>query len=200
MADISAGAVKDLREKTGAGMMDCKKALQEACGDCEKAISILRERGAAVLAKREAKTASEGTVECYIHTGGKIGVLVELNCETDFVAKNEDFKELARDIAMHISWSNPEFLSREQISEEKLACEREINRQWAINQGKPEAAVAKIVEGRMEKYFSSVVLMDQPFIKNEDQTITELIREKAGKIGEKIEIRRFVRFRVGEEA
>lgn len=200
MADISAGAVKDLREKTGAGMMDCKKALQEACGDFDKAVNILREKGAAVLAKREAKTASEGTVECYIHTGGKIGVLVELNCETDFVAKNEEFKDLAKDIAMHISWSNPEFLSREQISEQKLADEAEINRQWALNQGKPEAAVAKIVEGRMEKYFSTVVLMDQPFIKNEDQTISELIREKAGKIGEKIEIRRFVRFRVGEEA
>lgn len=200
MADISAGVVKDLREKTGAGMMDCKKALQEAGGDVEKAITILREKGAAVLAKREAKAASEGTVECYIHTGGKIGVLVELNCETDFVAKTDDFKELAKDIAMHISWSNPEYLNRESISAEKLECEREINRQWALNQGKPEAALPKIVEGRMEKYFSTVVLLDQPFIKNEDTTIGELVREKAGKLGEKIEIRRFVRFRVGEEA
>ncbi len=200
MADISAGVVKDLREKTGAGMMDCKKALQEAGGDVEKAITILREKGAAVLAKRESKAASEGTVECYIHTGGKIGVLVELNCETDFVAKTDDFKELAKDIAMHISWSNPEYLTREQIPADKLECEREIHRQWALNQGKPEAAVPKIVEGRMEKFYSTVVLMDQPFIKNEDTTISELIRERAGKLGEKIEVRRFVRFRVGEEA
>jgi elongation factor Ts len=199
MADISAGVVKDLREKTGAGMMDCKRALEESCGDIEKAINILREKGAAVLAKRESKAASEGTVECYIHTGGKIGVLVELNCETDFVAKTDDFKELAKDIAMHISWSNPEYLAREEISCEKLEGEREIHRQWALNQGKPEAALLKIVEGRIEKYFSTVVLLDQAFIKNEDVTIGELIREKIGKLGEKIEVRRFARFRVGEE-
>jgi len=199
VADINAGIVKDLREKTGAGMMDCKKALQECGGDIEKAITILREKGAAVLAKRESKTASEGTVETYIHTGGKIGVLVELSCETDFVAKTDDFKELAKDIAMHISWSNPEYLTREDIPAEKLEAEREVHRQWAMNQGKPEAALPKIVEGRMDKFFSTVVLMDQPFIKNEDTTIGELIREKAGKLGEKMEIRRFVRFRVGEE-
>ncbi|MBP6963782.1 MAG: translation elongation factor Ts [Armatimonadetes bacterium] len=199
MADINAGIVKDLREKTGAGMMDCKKALQECGGDIEKAITILREKGAAVLAKRESKTASEGTVETYIHTGGKIGVLVELSCETDFVAKTDDFKELAKDIAMHISWSNPEYLTREDIPAEKLEAEREVHRQWAMNQGKPEAALPKIVEGRMDKFFSTVVLMDQPFIKNEDQTIGELVKEKAAKLGEKMGVRRFARFRVGEE-
>ena len=199
MADINAGIVKDLREKTGAGMMDCKKALQECGGDIEKAITILREKGAAVLAKRESKTASEGTVETYIHTGGKIGVLVELSCETDFVAKTDDFKELAKDIAMHISWSNPEYLTREDIPAEKLEAEREVHRQWAMNQGKPEAALPKIVEGRMDKFFSTVVLMDQPFIKNEDQTIGELVKEKAAKLGEKMGVRRFARFRVGEQ-
>jgi len=199
VADINAGIVKDLREKTGAGMMDCKKALQECGGDIEKAITILREKGAAVLAKRESKTASEGTVETYIHTGGKIGVLVELSCETDFVAKTDDFKELAKDIAMHISWSNPEYLTREDIPAEKLEAEREVHRQWAMNQGKPEAALPKIVEGRMDKFFSTVVLMDQPFIKNEDQTIGELVKEKAAKLGEKMGVRRFARFRVGEE-
>lgn len=197
---VSADKVKELREKTGAGMMDCKKALEECGGDMEKAGNLLREKGAAVLAKREARVATEGTIACYIHTGGKIGVMVELNSETDFVARNELFQELARDIAMHISWSQPEYITREDIPAEKLEQEREINRQWALNQGKPEAALPKIVEGRMDKYFSQVVLMDQPFIKNEDETIGDLIRNVAGKLGEKIAVRRFVRFRVGEEA
>jgi elongation factor Ts len=153
-----------------------------------------------VLEKRESKTASEGTVACYIHGGGKIGVMVELNCETDFVAKTDDFKELARDIAMHVAWSRPEFLTREDMPEDRKEKEQEINRQWALNQGKPEAALPKIIEGRMEKFFSTMVLMDQPFVKNEDMTIGELIREKAGKLGEKIMLRRFVRFSVGEES
>ncbi len=197
---ISAECVKELRDATGAGMMDCKKALEQAGGDIEKATTILREKGAAVLAKREAKTASEGTIACYIHTGGKVGVMIELNCETDFVAKTDDFKDLARDIAMQIAWSQPEYVTREDIPEHRLEKEREINRQWALNQGKPEAAIPKILEGRLEKFFSTVVLMDQPFVKNEDTSIGELIREKAGKLGEKIVIRRFVRYRVGEEA
>lgn len=196
---ITAEQVRELREKTGAGMMDCKKALEEAGGDFEKAVTLLRERGTAVLAKREAKSATEGTIACYVHTGGKIGVMVELNCETDFVAKTEDFQELARDIAMQIAWSQPEYVSREEIPESRLEQEREIHRQWALNQGKPEAAVQKIVEGRMEKFYSAIVLLDQPYIKNEDLTIGDLIREKAGKLGEKIAVRRFVRYRVGEE-
>ena len=197
---VSADKVKELREKTGAGMMDCKRALEECAGDIEKASNLLREKGAAVLAKREAKAATEGTVAFYIHTGGKIGVMVELNSETDFVAKNELFQELARDIAMHVSWSQPEYITREDIPAERLEKEREINRQWALNQGKPEAAVSKIVEGRIEKYYSQVVLMDQPFIKNEDETIGDLVRNVAGKLGEKIAVRRYARFRVGEEA
>lgn len=197
--EITAEKVRDLREKTGAGMMDCKKALQETGGDMDKAITLLREKGAAVLSKRESKTAEEGTVACYIHTGGKIGVMVELNCETDFVAKTDDFQNLARDIAMQVSWSQPEFMTREEISAERLEQEREISKQWALNQGKPEAALPKIVEGRLEKFFSQVVLMDQPFIKNEDMTIGAMITEKVGKLGEKIAIRRYVRFRVGEE-
>jgi elongation factor Ts len=164
----------------------------------EKAINILREKGAAVLSKREAKVTSEGTVACYIHTGGKIGVMVELNCETDFVAKTDDFQELARDIAMQVSWSQPEYITREEIPAERIETEREINAQWARNEKKPEAAVPKIVEGRMEKFYSAVVLMDQPFIKNDDTTIGEIIKEKVGKLGEKIIVRRFVRYRVGE--
>jgi elongation factor Ts len=196
---ISAQIVRDLREKTGAGMMDCKKALEQAGGDIEKATAILREKGAAVLEKREAKATTEGTVACYIHTGGKIGVMVEVDSETDFVAKTDEFQELARDIAMQIAWSQPEYITREQIPAEKVAAEREIHEQWARNQGKPESALPRIIEGRMEKFFSTICLMDQPFIKHEDTSISELIKEKAGRLGEKIVIRRFVRYRVGED-
>lgn len=195
---VTADKVKELREKTGAGMMDCKRALEQALGDLEKATTLLREKGAAVLSKRESRATTEGTVACYIHTGGKIGVMVELNCETDFVAKTDQFKDLARDIAMHVSWSQPEYVSREDVPESTVEQEREIHRQWALNQGKPEAALPKIVEGRMEKFFSTVVLMDQPFVKNEELTVGDLIREQAGKLGEKIVVRRFVRYRVGE--
>ncbi len=197
---VTAVKVKELREKTGAGMMDCKRALEQAGGDMEKAVDFLRERGAAVVAKREAKPTTEGLVESYIHTGGKIGVLVELNCETDFVARTGEFKELARDIAMQIAWSRPEYLSREDIPEHRIEKEREIHRQWAVNQGKPEAAVPKIVEGRIEKFYSTVVLMDQPFIKDEEKTIGEVVREKIARLGEKIVVRRFARYRVGETA
>lgn len=196
---VSADKVKELREKTGAGMMDCKRALEQCGGDLEKATNLLREKGAAVLSKREARVTTEGTVACYIHTGAKVGVMVELNSETDFVAKTDEFKELAHDVAMQISWSQPEYVTRQDIPEDRIEKEREIHRQWALNQGKPETAVPKIVEGRIEKFFSTVVLMDQPFIKNEDMTIGDLIREKAAKLGEKIALRRFVRFRVGEE-
>ena len=195
---VTAERVKELRETTGAGMMDCKKALEQAGGDMEKAIGILREKGSAVLSKREAKATTEGTVACYIHTGGKVGVMVELDCETDLVAKTDDFKELAHDIAMQIAWSQPEYVSREDIPEARIEQEREIHHQWALNQGKPEAALPKIIEGRLEKFYSTVVLLDQPFIKNEDVSISELIREKAGKLGEKIVLQRFVRYRVGE--
>ncbi len=195
---ISADKVKELREKTGAGMMECKRALEEAGGDMERAANILREKGAATLSKRDAKATTEGTIACYVHTGGKIGVLVELDCETDFVAKTEEFQQLAHDIAMQIAWSQPEYISREDIPQERLEQEREIHRQWALNQGKPEAALPKIVEGRMEKFYATVVLMDQPFIKDETKTIADLIHEKVAKLKEKIVVRRFVRYRVGE--
>ncbi|MDH7480375.1 MAG: translation elongation factor Ts [Armatimonadota bacterium] len=195
---ISADKVKELRERTGAGMMECKRALEEAGGDMERAANILREKGAATLSKREAKATTEGTIACYVHTGGKIGVLVELDCETDFVAKTEEFQQLAHDIAMQIAWSQPEYISREDIPQERLEQEREIHRQWALNQGKPEAALPKIIEGRMEKFYATVVLMDQPFIKDETKTIADLIHEKVAKLKEKIVVRRFVRYRVGE--
>ncbi|MDI6827377.1 MAG: translation elongation factor Ts [Armatimonadota bacterium] len=195
---ISADKVKELREKTGAGMMECKRALEEAGGDMERAANILREKGAATLSKRDAKATTEGTIACYVHTGGKIGVMVELDCETDFVAKTEEFQQLAHDIAMQIAWSQPEYISREDIPQERLDQEREIHRQWALNQGKPEAALPKIVEGRMEKFYATVVLMDQPFIKDETKTIADLIHEKVAKLKEKIVVRRFVRYRVGE--
>lgn len=195
---VTAGTVKELRDKTGAGMMDCKRALEQTGGDLEKATAILREKGAAVLSKREAKATTEGTIACYIHTGGKIGVMVELDCETDFVANTDEFKEMARDIAMQVSWSQPEYVTREDIPEERLEQERAIHKQWALNQGKPEAAIPKIIEGRIEKFYSTVVLLDQPFIKNEDITIGDLIRERAAKLGEKIVVRRFMRYRVGE--
>ena len=177
-----------------------KRALEQTDGDLEKATAILREKGAAVLSKREAKATTEGTISCYIHTGGKIGVMVELDCETDFVANTDDFKEMARDIAMQVSWSQPEYVTREDIPAERLEQERAIHQQWALNQGKPEAAIPKIVEGRMDKFYSTVVLLDQPFIKNEDVTIGDLIKEKASKLGEKIVVRRFMRYRVGETA
>ena len=197
---VTAGTVKELREKTGAGMMDCKRALEQVGGDIEKATAILREKGAAVLSKREAKATTEGTIACYIHTGGKIGVMVELDCETDFVANTNEFKEMARDIAMQVSWSQPEYVTREDIPEDRLEQERAIQEQWALNQGKPEAAIPKIVEGRLDKFYSTVVLLDQPFIKNEDVTIGDLIRERAAKLGEKIVVKRFARYRVGETA
>lgn len=195
---ISAETVKQLRETTGAGMMDCKRALEQTGGDIDKAVAVLREKGSAVLAKRESKSASEGVIASYIHTGGKIGVIVELNCETDFVAKTDDFQELARDIAMQIAWSQPQYLTRDDIPEAEKEAEREIHRKWALNEGKPEAALPKIVEGRMEKFYSTVALMDQPFIKDQEMSISELIKEKAAKIGEKIAVKRYARFRVGE--
>ena len=196
---ITADCVKQLREATGAGMMDCKKALEQTDGDIDKAVAVLREKGSAVLAKRESRDATEGTIASYIHTGGKIGVIVEVNCETDFVAKTDEFQELARDISMQIAWSQPEYLVREEIAETVIETEREIHKKWAINEGKPEAAIPRIIEGRMDKYYSTVVLMDQPFIKNQDMNIAELIKEKAAKLGEKLVVRRFARFRVGAE-
>ncbi|MEG1661028.1 MAG: translation elongation factor Ts [Clostridiales bacterium] len=193
---ISAETVKNLRERTGAGMMDCKRALTEADGDVEKAIDLLRERGLAAAAKKAGRIAAEGLVEAYIHGGGRIGVLVEINCETDFVAKTAEYKEFSRDIAMQIAASNPEYIRREDA--EVLERERTIARVQAVNEGKPEKILDKIVEGRIEKYYKEFCLMEQVYIKNNDQTVTQYLTEKIAKIGENISIRRFARFVVGE--
>ncbi len=195
---ISAGQVKELREKTGAGMMDCKKALTEANGDMEKAIELLREKGLSAAAKKAGRIAAEGVVESYIHMGGKIGVLVEINCETDFVAKTDEFKELARDIAMQIAAYNPLFVSRDEVPADEIEKEKEIYKQQAINEGKPEQIAEKMVEGRLKNYYKEVCLLEQAFIKDGDKTVEALVNEKVAKIGEKISIRRFVRYQLGE--
>lgn len=197
---ITAEMVKKLREQTGAGMMDCKKALTETGGDYEKAVTLLREKGIAVAAKRESRAASEGVIGSYIHMGGQIGVLVEMNCETTFVAKTDEFQQLAKDVAMHISWSNPDYLKREDIPADVLEKERAVHRQWAVKEGKPENVIDRIVEGRMKDFYSRVCLLEQPYVKEEDQTIQDLINNLMGKIGEKLSVARFIRFRVGEGA
>jgi len=198
MAEISASMVKELRERTGAGMMDCKKALAEVGGDMEKAIEFLREKGLAAAAKKAGRIAAEGIVESYIHGGGRIGVLLEINCETDFVAKNEDFRALAKDIAMQIAAAKPEYVRREEVPAEAVEKEREILRAQALNEGKPEKIVEKMVEGRIEKYFKEVCLLEQPFIKDNDKTVQQVINEVIAKIGEKIDVRRFTRYEMGE--
>lgn len=195
---INAADVKTLRERTGAGMLDCKKALEEAGGDLTKAGELLREKGLAAAAKKGDRIATEGVVESYIHAGGRIGVLVEVNCETDFVGKTEQFRSFVKDIAMQIAAANPKFLSREEVSQDELDKEKEILRNQALNEGKPEKIVDKMVEGRMNKYYEENCLMEQVFVKDQDKTITTLLNEKISAIGEKISIRRFVRYELGE--
>ncbi|MFM9327082.1 translation elongation factor Ts [Paenibacillus mesotrionivorans] len=195
---VSASAVKELREKTGAGMLDCKKALDESEGNIERAAEILREKGLAAAAKKGGRVATEGVVEAYIHAGGRIGVLVEINCETDFVGKTEQFREFARDIAMQIAAANPKFVRREEVSGEELEKEKEILRAQALNEGKPEKIVDRMVEGRINKYYEEYCLMEQSFIKDPDKTIDTLLKEKIAAIGENISIRRFVRYELGE--
>ncbi|MBW7996744.1 MAG: translation elongation factor Ts [Candidatus Glassbacteria bacterium] len=195
---ISAAAVQALRKASGAGMMDCKRALEEAGGDQEKATGILRKKGAMKAAKRQDREAREGVVHSYIHMGGKIGVLVEINCETDFVALTDDFKDLAKNIAMHIAASNPDAISREEIDPDLIEKEKTIYQEQALASGKPENVVEKIVEGRMNKYFQEVCLLEQPFVKNPDTMIGTLIREAAAKLGENVQVRRFARFQLGE--
>jgi elongation factor Ts len=195
---ITAEMVKDLRERTGAGMMDCKKALTETGGDLDKAIDFLREKGLAAAAKRAGRVAAEGVVEAYIHGGGRIGVMLELNCETDFVAKTDDFKALAKDLAMQVAASNPSYVRREEVPAEVIAHEREVLKAQAMNEGKPANIAEKMVEGRIEKYYKENCLMEQPFIKDPDTTVTQLITAKIAKIGENISVRRFVRFQLGE--
>lgn len=195
---VTAQAVKELREKTGAGMLDCKKALEEANGDLTKASEILREKGLAAAAKKGDRVATEGVVESYIHAGGRIGVLVEVNCETDFVGKTDSFREFVRDIAMQIAATSPLYVAREEVPQEALEKEREILRAQALNEGKPAHIVDKMVEGRLSKYYEEYCLLEQAFIKDQDKTINTLLNEKVATIGEKISIRRFVRYELGE--
>ncbi len=195
---ITADMVKQLRERTGAGMMDCKKALSEAGGDMEKAIEILRERGLAAAAKKAGRIAAEGLVDAYIHGDGRIGVLVEVNVETDFAARNEEFRAFVKDIAMQIAAAKPEYIRREDIPAEVIEKEREILRAQALNEGKPEKVVEKMVEGRLEKFYKEVCLLEQPWIRDPDKTIQQLLTEKIATIGENINIRRFARFERGE--
>ncbi|HDH57631.1 MAG TPA: translation elongation factor Ts [Bacteroidetes bacterium] len=198
--NVTSGAVKDLRQKTGAGMMDCKKALVEAQGNEEKAIDILRKRGLAQAAKRAGREANEGLIETYIHTGSKLGVMVELNCETDFVAKTDEFKSLARDIAIHVAATNPMAISRDQISQEVIEKEKDIYRAQIESSGKkkPPEIIEKIISGKLEKFFSESCLLEQPFVKDTDKTVGELVAETAAKLGENIVLRRFCRLQVGE--
>jgi len=198
MANISASQVKDLREKTGAPMMDCKKALTEANGDTEKAIVILRKRGTVVAQQKATRVTSEGSVASYIHAGGKIGVLVEIKCESDFVARTDDFKELTHDIAMHIAASDPKFVRKEDVTPEAFAREKEIYLAQAIASGKPANIAEKMVAGKMEKFYEEVCLLEQPFIKDQTMSISQLIAAKIGKLGENIAVRRFARFKVGD--
>jgi elongation factor Ts len=196
MSDISPQLVKQLRDKTNAGMMDCKKALAESGGDLEKAETILRTKGIASASKKSTRTAKEGVVASYIHLQGKVGVLVEVNCETDFVAKNENFREFVKDITLHIAASHPLFVTRDQVAPELLEKEREIYRGQV--QGKPANIVEKIVDGKIDKFYSSICLLDQAFIKNPDITIKDLVTAKITELGENIVIRRFTRYMVGE--
>jgi elongation factor Ts len=202
MADITPATIKALREKTGAGMMECKKALTEAGGNEERAIEILRERGLASAKKKEGRVAAEGVVGSYIHMGGKVGVLVELNCETDFVARGEEFQQLVKDIAMHIAAAEPRYVARENVTTETLDKERDIAKAQAKNDpknaNKPDQVIERIVEGRLNKFYEEVVLLDQPFIKDPAKTVGELVTEKIAKTGERITIRRFARYKMGE--
>ncbi|HOB11800.1 MAG TPA: translation elongation factor Ts [Syntrophomonadaceae bacterium] len=195
---ITAQMVKELRERTGAGMMDCKKALEATGGDIEKAIDELRTKGLAKAAKKAGRIASEGVVMSYIHGGGRIGVLVEVNCETDFVAKTDEFKELAHNIAMQIAASNPTYINREEVPQAVLDHEKEVLRAQALEEGKPEKVVDKMVEGRLEKFFKENCLLEQPYIKDPDKTVQQVVLETISRIGENINIRRFARFEVGE--
>jgi elongation factor Ts len=197
--EINATQVKELRETTGAGIMDCKQALQEAGGDVEKAMRVLREKGLAGAQKKAGRKAADGIIDSYIHLNNRIGVLLEVNCETDFVARNETFRAMVHDIAMHIAATKPLYVSSEDIPEEVLAEEREINRNRALKEGKPENVVDKIVDGRMKKYYEEVCLLDQPFVKDQEVTVGELVKSTIAAVGENVVVRRFARYQVGEE-
>lgn len=198
MATISAAMVKQLREQTGAGIMDCKEALSECSGDVSKAVDFLRKKGLATAAKRAGRVTTEGIIESYIHMDSKLGVLVEINCETDFVAKNDDFKEFAKNIAMHITATNPVSIRPEDVPKETIEKEKEIYREQVREMGKPEKIVDKIVEGKLKKYFKENCLMNQAYVRDPDITIEDLLNEIVAKIGENIAIKRFARFKIGE--
>ncbi len=193
--NITAQMVGDLREKTGAGLLDCKKALTEANGNVEEAITILRKRGAASAAKKAERATREGLVESYIHVGGKVGVMIEVNCETDFVARTDEFKSLCRDLCLQIAAANPGYVRREEVPEADVAKERDIAAAQVA--GKPPAAIQKIIEGKLEKYYSTVCLLDQPFVKLPEKSVKDIITEKIAKIGENIQVRRFIRYQLG---
>jgi elongation factor Ts len=199
MATISAATVKELREKTGAGIMDCKEALSECNSDISKAVDFLRKKGLATAAKRAGRATTEGIVESYIHMDSKLGVLVEINCETDFVAKNDDFKEFAKNIAMHITATNPVGIRQEDVPKETIDKEKEIYRAQVLEMGKPEKIVDKIVDGKLKKYFKDNCLMNQAYVRDPNITIEDLLNEMVAKIGENITIKRFARFKIGEE-
>jgi len=198
--EVTAGMVKELREKTGVGMMKCKEALVKAGGDLAEAEKHLRKQGEAAAAKKAGRATGEGLVASYIHTGGKIGVLLEVNCETDFAARSDDFKELVHGISMHVAAAAPRFVRREDVSEAVLQEEREIAREQALRSGKPEKIVDRIVDGKMEKFFEEACLLEQPYVKDPDKTVGQLVTDAVAKIGENIQVRRFVRFVLGEEA
>jgi elongation factor Ts len=195
---ISAALIKELREKTGAGMMDCRRALEEAKGDLEKSILILREKGMLAAEKKKGRIATEGLIEAYIHFGGKIGTLIEVNCETDFVAKTDEFKALCKNLAMQVAAANPKWVSREHVPSQILEEERKLHREAAEREGKPANVVEKIVEGKMEKFFQANCLLEQPYIKDQDRPVADMIKEAIAKTGENIVVKRFVRFSLGE--
>jgi elongation factor Ts len=196
--EVSANSVKELREKTGAGFMDCKKALAETAGDIEKAVDYLRKKGVAAAAKKASRAVSDGAVGAYVHPGGKIGVLLEINCETDFVARNTEFQTVLKDVAMQIAAANPRYVRREEIPEEELEREKAIYRQQAQESGKPEAIVEKIVEGKMDRFYAETCLLEQPFIKDPDRKVLDLINGAIARLGENIQVRRFARYQLGE--
>ncbi|MBA1333888.1 MAG: Translation elongation factor Ts [Firmicutes bacterium] len=195
---ITAAMVKELRERTGAGMLDCKKALEKTEGDMEKAIDQLREKGLAAAAKKAGRITAEGIVDSYIHMGGRIGVLIEVNCETDFVAKTDDFKNLTKNLAMQVAASSPQYVKREDVPEEVIEHEKQIFRQQALNEGKPEKIIEKMVEGRLEKFYKEVCILEQPYIRDPEKTVKDILAEAIAKLGENISIRRFTRYEKGE--
>jgi elongation factor Ts len=198
--EVSANAVKELREKTGAGMMDCKKALAETAGDVQKAVDYLRQKGLAAAATKADRVAADGAVAAYIHPGGKLGALVEINCETDFVARTAEFQTLLKDMAMQVAAANPRYVRREEIPPAELDREKTIHRQQALESGKPEKIVDKIVEGKMERFYSEVCLLEQSFIKDQDKKVSDVVNDSIARLGENIQIRRFARYHLGEGA